>query len=186
MKLNISLCFKTVIAFSVFLTSCNRYIDVSTGKTIPVQQGYLNIYQDSNVLTYRSNISLTRDTEKIHPKPFKVKLPKRIKYYEFVGSSDFFFYYDKNQVVLIKVNLESQNTILDTSYIPSDAGLNEFFQHVSTGSRKGYNIKEITSRVGRANRIIKKGDAEILLYNITKENEGLFSNYLSSLVFIDN
>ena len=174
-----------ILPLIILLLSCNRYIDRSTGNNISVQQGHLNFYADSNVLVYKSNIGLTRDTEKVYPKAFKVKLPKKIKYYEFVGSTDFAFYYDNGQVVLIKVNLESPSLLQDTSYIPAEAELNRFIQLSSTGdNHRKYNAKEIASRADRINKVIAKGDATILLYNIVKKNENLFSNYLNSFSFL--
>ncbi len=54
----------------IVLQSCNRYIDKSVGSVVPVQQGYMQFYSDSNILEYRSNVGLTRIQEKIYPKSF--------------------------------------------------------------------------------------------------------------------
>ena len=185
--MRITMSYKVFILPVIILLSCNRYIDKSPGNTIPVQQGYLQIYSDSNVLEYKSNIALTMDTEKLYPKSFRVQLPKRIKYYEFVGSTDFAFYYDKSQVVLIKIDLENKKSTPDTSYVPSEVELSRFIQQSSTSNsnHKKYNISEMTGLSDRINKIIRRGDAEILLYNIVKEKEGLFSDYLSRLTIID-
>src|SRR5438477_11918240 len=99
------------------MSSCNRYIDVANGST-PVEQSSLKFYTDSNLFTFKTNIVTTRDTEKIYPKFFEVALPKKIRYYEFINSSDFGFYYDKGQVIFIKIELEPKMRSQDTTYNP--------------------------------------------------------------------
>lgn len=183
MKVNMS--YKWAAFLLLILLSCNRYVDTAIGNSVPVQQGYLKFYSDSNVLEYKSSVGLTRDTESVYPKSFRVKLPKNIKYYEFVGSSDFSFYYDKSQVVLIKIDLENKKSIPDTSYVPSEVELDRFIQQSSSSNHKKYSIKEMSGLSDRINKIITKGDADILLYNVTQENESIFSAYLNSLVFIE-
>ncbi len=186
MKLKTRNIWQILLLSIVILSACNRYVDVvKNGSNMPIQQGYLNFYRDSNVLIYKSNIILTRDTEKIYPRSFEVTLPKRIKYYEFLGMSDFAFYYDQNQVFFIKINLENRKGISDSSYVPSTEGLANFIQQLSTGNNKKYNIHEIAVNADRVNKIVTKGDATILLYNIKKENEDIFSSYLSSFVFLN-
>lgn len=182
MRSSVTLVF-SAIPLSVIFLSCNRYIDVSKENQISVQQGYFQFYRDSNVLVYKSNVALIRDTEKVYPKSFKVKLPKRIKHYEFVGSSDFAFYYGNNQVVFIKINLENGQLKQESFYVPSGEQLESFIQQVATDNNKKYDIKKIPSKAGRVSKIMVKGEATILLYNILENNEELFSNYLSSLTF---
>ncbi|QEC69296.1 hypothetical protein FRZ67_19025 [Panacibacter ginsenosidivorans] len=158
-----------IILFLLFIiaNSCNRYLDVVKNKSdVPVKQGSFEFYSDSNLLIYKSNVILTRDTEKIYPKSFTVRLPKKLRYYEFVGSSDFALYYDGGQVIFIKVDLENKEPTKDTVCTPSPNQLNEFIQsNLSTGNGK-YDIKKISFYTGRKNTIIKKGGATILLYNI--------------------
>ena len=148
----------------------------------PVEQGSLKFYTDSNFFTFKTNLVLTRDTEKIYPKFFEVALPKKMKYYEFINSTDFSFYYDKGQVVFIKIELEKVSN-KDTTYTPTKEKLEEFIQSLSTNGNK-YDIKKIILSKGRRNTILNKGEATILLYNIVEDNYNQFFTYLSSLRFI--
>lgn len=168
-----------------FLCSCaNRYLDVGNNKSIQVVDGSLIFYSDSNVLLYKSNVELKMDDEVVLPKPFKTKLPKKIMFYEIVGSSDFVFYYPDNQVLLIRISLNNTSLILDTSYIPSELEVDEFIHNSSVGgNHKRYNIKEISFKKDRVNKIIIKKDISILMYNIKKSNIDLFEDYLTSLEF---
>lgn len=178
--------FITGIALLVMLnmSSCNRYIDVAGGSS-SIEQGTLKFYADSNVFTYRTNIVATRDQEKVYPKFFEVALPKKIKYYEFINSSDFGFYYDKGQVVFIKIDLEPKRRRIDTAYTPLKKELEEFVQTELKTRRSKYDIKNISLIEGRRNIIITKGDATILLYNITSDNENQFLSHLNTFRFID-
>lgn len=181
---------KTFIFLPVFLlvifgiSSCYRYIDATNGDTV-IEQGSLKFYSDSNLFAYKTNIIATRDKEMIYPKYFEVTLPKKIKYYEFINSTDFGFYYEKGQVIFIKIELDSKIQSKDTTYIPSTEKLDEFIQLVIKTNGKKLDIKKITASKGRRNFIIIKGDATILLYNITNDNLKQFLDDLSSFKFIN-
>ena len=172
---------------SVFtLLSCNRYID-SKSEKIKILDGSFTFYADSNVLVYKSDVGLKMDNVVIKPKPFQVDLPKKIRYYELAAPSDFLFYYDKGQVASIKIDLEEKRIVLpDTSYTPSSIELDSFIQQSPTENHKRYNIKEIPRRSERVNKVIRKGDATILLYNILKGNESVFEDNLNSFTFLNN
>lgn len=182
-----SLTLNTILLLLIgFASSCNRYLDVIRyNDSVPMKQGFFEFYPDSNLLIYKSKVVLTSDAEKIYPKSFKVKLPKKLKYYELFGSSDFALYYDKGQVIFIKVDLENKKPAQDTVYTPSKEQLNEFIQFkISTGNGK-YDIKEIPFHAERKNVIIEKGSAVILLYNIYEENYDLFFDYVNEFSFIN-
>jgi hypothetical protein len=163
--------------------SCNRYIDAKNGNT-SIEQGSLKFYTDSNLFTYRTNIIATRDNEKIYPKSFEVTLPKKMKYYEFINSTDFGFYYDKGQVIFIKIELEPKVQVKDTTYTPSQEKLQEFIQSSLKTNGSKYDIKKIPVLKGRRNTILTKGDATILLYNVVDDNYKEFFGDVSSFKFI--
>lgn len=168
------------------IVSCNRYIDRATSNdNVPERKGYFELYPDSNIFTYKTNVILTRDTEKIYPKAFKVKLPKGLKSYELTGSSDFSFYYQKKQVIFIRVDLENNKSNQDTSYSPTEDELEKFVQSKLTLTKSKYNIKEIPMNPKRRQMFIKKGEATILLYNIEPKNYDLFYGYVNSFSFIE-
>jgi len=170
-----------LVVFS--MSSCRTYIDATNGST-PVEQGSLKFYTDNNLFTFKTSIILTRDKEEVHPKFFQVTLPKKIRYYEFINSTDFGFYYDKGQVVFIKIELEPVSKRSDTIYTPLKGQLEEFLQaDLKTGGGK-YDIKKIPFYKDRKNAIITKGDATIILYNITDNNYDQFLKYLNRFEFI--
>lgn len=170
----------------ITLVSCGKYLDaVKKTSVIPVKQGYFDFYPDSNLFTYKSSVVLTRDTEKIYPKSFSVKLPKNIKYYEFVSSSNFAFYYGKEEVIFIKVNLEGKESTEDTALFPSQEKLQQFIEYeLNTANNKKYDIKKIPFDKNRKTSLIKKGNATILLYNVQKGNYDVFYDYVSTFKFL--
>lgn len=166
------------------ISSCNWYIDV-TNESTSIEQGTLKFYTDSNLFTYRTNIVATRDKEKVYPKFFEIKLPKKIKYYEFINSTDFGFYYDKGQVIFIKMELEPTAQTKDTTYTPSQRELEELIQSVLKTNGGKYDIKKIPAHKERRNVILIKGDATILLYNMADDNYKEFFDNVSSFKFIN-
>jgi hypothetical protein len=180
---NVSLLLSGYLIMFIFC-SCNRYIDAKN-KSIRLLDGSFAFYPDRNELVYKSVVGLKRDHEILKPKPFQVKLPKKIKYYEFAVPSEFAFYYDKNQVVFIRIDLENSAPLLDTSYVPSAVELRTIIQQWPTGSHAKNNVREIDGRPDRINKLIRKGDATILLYNVVKNNEYLFVDYLNSFTFLN-
>lgn len=167
--------------------SCNRYIDTVKSKvSTPIMQGYFDFYSaDSNVLVFKTNVGLKRDTETVFPKAFKVKLPKGLKFYEISGSTDFGFYYANNQVVFINVKAFDNVLEGDTSYSPQGDELGELTLHKLSTTNNKYNIKNIPINDSRMQTIIKKGSAMILLYNIKQNNYSRFLEYIKEFSFID-
>lgn len=175
-----------ILFILITFTSCGRYLDtVKKTSIIPVKQGYFDFYPDSNLFTYRSSVVLTRDTEKIYPKSFSVKFPKNLKYYELVRSSNFAFYYDKGEVIFIKVDLENKVSAEDTIFFPSQEQLEQVIEYeLNTANNNKYDIKKIPFDKHRKSSLIRKGDATILLYNIRKENYDLFYNFVNTFKFM--
>ena len=165
------------------LVSCNTYIDAAKGSTA-VDQGSLKFDKDSNLFIYKTNFVATRDKEKVYPKFFQVKLPKKMKYYEFTNSTDFGFYYDKGQAIFIKIELEPKTRIQDTTYTPSQEQLGELIQSVLKTNGGKYDIKKIPAYKERTNTVLVKGDAVMLLYNVTENNYKRFFNDVNSFKFI--
>ena len=167
------------------IISCNKYIDtIKSTDNLPVSQGYLNLYSDSNVLIYNNNMGLTSDNEIIYPKKFKVKLPKGLLFYEYIGSEDFIFYYKKKQTVFIKIDLINTINKPDSVYYPTNSEMSDFIQSKLTLGSQKWDIKNISIIPLRKNLFIKKGAATILLYNIEEKNYNFFVNYINEFKFL--
>jgi hypothetical protein len=168
------------------IISCSKYIDITKNKThVPIMQGYLDFYPDSNILFYKTNVGLTSDMEKKYPKAFKVKLPKGLKFYELSNSTDFIFYYNKRQAVVINIDADYKEITGDSVYFPTKAELDNFILYNTSTSNHNYNIKEIPMKSMGKQVFIKKGAATILLYNIEPKNYDLFFKYVNSFSFIE-
>jgi hypothetical protein len=175
-----------ILIFTV-IASCSRVIDKTKIDTDLLESnGHFKVYLDSNIFTYSTNAILTRDTEKIYPKSFKVKLPKGLKSYELTGSSDFSFYYQNNQVILIRIDLENHKCDQDTFYYPSENELEKFIKSKLSLTKSKYNIIEIPINLKRKQMFIKKGSATILLYNIEPKSYNLFYKYVNEFSFIED
>jgi hypothetical protein len=174
---------KILILLTFGLMSCNRYIDTTNGST-SIDQGFLRFYTDSNLFTYKTNIITTKDNEKVNPKFFEVTLPKKMKYYELTNSTDFGFYYDKGQAIFIKIELEPKIQIKDTTYTPAKEKLEELIQAILKTNGGKYDIKKIPAHKERRNIILVKGNATILLFNITEDNYKQFFDDVNSFKFI--
>ncbi|MFL5787740.1 MAG: hypothetical protein ACJ748_06785 [Flavisolibacter sp.] len=184
--------FKTLGEYFLFIyfinlfVSCNRYIDkVSNFNNSPIKQGYFYFYPDSNVLVYKPEIILSMDREKLFPKSFKVKLPKKLKYYEITGTNDLSLYYPNNQTIFIRIDLQNNELLHDTSYFPQKQELDRIIQSKLNMQKSKFDIKSISYRQSRKQVIIKRGPATILLYNIENKNYELFFKYLNGLYFIN-
>ncbi len=163
--------------------ACNRYIDaVAKEDKLPKTVGYLAIYPDSNVFSYKASITLTRDKEKIYPRSFKIALPKDLKYYEVVGSTHFVFYYNNNQSVMVVVDLEDSTSVAENglSYIPKADEIDQIIQSKLTLTKSKFDIKRIPLNAKYKQLVVKRKWVTFLLYNIAPRNYDLFVNYLSS------
>lgn len=177
-----SLILISVVLIAANLAACNRYIDkVYTGNDI--QYHYLYPFLDSNIFRYKTNIILTRDTEKIYPKSFELILPKKMRFYEIMGSTDFSFYYDKKQVISMKIDLEKKEEGKDSIY--SDIALDQvekFINTVMTGGG-GFDLKKIKPVPGRKHVLLQKSHATILLYNILPGNIETYTRKAAQIKF---
>ncbi len=167
------------------ITSCNRYLDkTTTEKKIPVMQGMLTFYPDSNVLVYKSSIGLKADNEIQKPKPFYVKLPKGIKWYVMENSQSFAFYYKTGQVIAIEMDLSNNVAEKNTIYQPTSADIEKYRTAFTADVKQRYNIWNIEYLQNRKQLMIKKGAATILLYNILPSNYDQFRSFLEGIKFI--
>ncbi|GEP93835.1 hypothetical protein [Chitinophaga cymbidii] len=182
---------KSVIKASLYLSlfivsSCARYVDtVRSYSNGYAKNDFFQFYPDSNVFRYKSNVVLTKDTERIYPKFFEVRLPKKIRFYEFIGSTDFSFYYDKGQTVFIKVNLEKSKISRDTVYNPTRDQLGELIESTAQTGNGKYNLNAIPFNEHRKHLVMQRGNATTLLYNIEDKNFDLFYGYISKFRFIN-
>lgn len=159
------------------ITSCGSFIDNVTGsKALPVKEGYFYYYGDNNVLIYKPTVRLKADSEVFMPPSFKVDLPKGMKFYEINEPADFVIYYSKQQVFYIHIDRDSNNNI-DTAYTPDENELDDFILGKLTMRKYKYDIKKIKPSNARRNIILKNGQANILLYNITSVQ---FEDFLKS------
>ncbi|RXK85385.1 hypothetical protein [Filimonas effusa] len=176
-----------VVFFSI-MTSCRGYADTADGNTsIQMNNRYFQFYPDSNIFKYESNIALSRDEEKILPKAFKVKLPKGMISYEIIGSTDFCFFYEKKQVVYIKIDLENKAFVNNESFIYTSK-LDEVERLVQSklvlGENK-YDITKVRLIKDRKQLIMKKTGVSILLYNIKPDKLSLFRDYVSGITLLN-
>ena len=172
-----------ILVLASISAACNRHIDtVAKEDKLPKTRGYLKIYPDSNIFSYKTSITLTRDKEKIYPRSFKIALPKNLKYYEVVGSTHFVFYYDNNQSVMVVVDLEPSTSVAENglSYTPKAEEIDEIIQSKMTLTKSKFDIKKIPLNARHKQLVIKNKGATFLLYNIAPRNYDLFVNYLSS------
>lgn len=166
-------------------TSCIHYIDkVRRGeKKVQIMQGNMTFYPDSNILIYKSDVGLKMDNEILKPKSFYVKLPKGLKGYEIVNSESFVFYYSHQQIVAINIKLSNKTPISDTIYEPTKIESDRFLNS-NILSKEKLEAHKIKFNTQRDQRLIKKGAATILLYNITADNFNEFSKYLEGIRFL--
>ena len=186
MRIGNSIKYSLLLLSIITVYSCNRYIDSSRAKRqVVLNVGNLDFYSDSNVLVYKSNVGVKRDMETDYPKPFKVRLPKGLKGYEFSNSEEFLFFYKKQQSIVIKINLEKDTGTENISYSPDEGELRNFIEHKLYPGSGNYNIKEIPIKTNRRQMFIKRGAVTILLYNIEAKNYNLFFECVNGFSFIE-
>ena len=174
-----------LIALCIF-SSCNRYIDSGkTERNIPINDGFLYFYADSNVLDFKSKVGLKSDSERYEPKSFRIKLPKHLKWYKMSPPNEFTFYYERDQAIVVYINLFNPAEKKFLNYDPSEQELKEFIQHHVTASQEKYSINDIKYLTGRKQSIIRKGSAIILLYNILPANLDMFIKDVKSIEILE-
>lgn len=185
MKLHPSIAACIYLLMILPASSCTHFIDKAIRKREePVMQGNMTFYPDSNILIYRSNVGLSMDTEILRPKPFYAKLPKGLIWSSMANSESFVFYYPRQQVVSIYIDLTFSTSAKDTAYEPNESEVYNLINKSTLGYNEKYDIRKIGFNPRRKQLIIKKKAATILLYNITSENLSKFSEYLKEFRFL--
>lgn len=176
------------LIFTMLLGSCAKhYLDAIEKDTKePVKNNFFEIYSEYNIFRYQNNVGMTRDTEKINPRHFEVRLPKNIRYWEINNITDFGFYYDHDQVVFVKLKLKNAISKPDSIYTPSNNQLSKLIgEQLLTSGNKKYNIKEVNLLPKRENLIVDKGDALLILYNIEAKHLNTFSKDIKEFKFLN-
>lgn len=177
----------------IILSSCSKKLDTIKHNTPePVKNELskditLEYFYHYNIFNYESKIAASRDTEITNPKHFRIKLPKGLKYYVLNPLTDFGFYYDRKQVIFIKIKLFKNEVHKNDSIVSlTNKQLENLIEtEISSAGNRRYNIKDMAIVPGRKHLLIEKGDAFILLYNIKEENFATFSEYVKEFKFIE-
>jgi|GEM_PF-1604401 len=179
--------YKGIFFFLLFgLISCGNVLDnVSKSMALPIEKGYIYYYGDKNVLVYKPTVGLRRDSEEYMPKSFKIDLPEGMKFYEIVEPDDFVIYYSKKQVFYIHIDPDSDGRV-DTVYTPDEDELDDFIQEKLSFHDYKYDIKKIKLNKSRKTVMLKlkKGQANILLYNISSVRLEVFLKAVRSFRFL--
>jgi hypothetical protein len=170
--------------FMIVLSSCTHYIDqVKSQKSWPISDGKMEIFPDSNVLIYKSKVALKADKEVWYPKSFYTLFPKKLKWYEFLGDDNFSFYYDKDQVILISIDLQKSTDQPDSYYVPDNNEIDSLISKHPLPKAK-YDVSRIGMIPGRKQYVIRRKSACILLYNIEEKNYDAFVNSVKAFTFL--
>jgi len=182
--LAVAILYSSLFVVLLGMTSCNRYIDkTTTERKIPIMQGSLTLYPDSNVFTYRSSILLKADNEVKTPKPFYVRVPKGLKWYGVENSQAFSFYYESGQVISIVIDLADNVVEKDSTFQPTKAEIEKYRIAFTAVANQKYNMWNIGYDQKRKQLLVKKGAATILLYNILPRNYDQFRSFIEGFKF---
>lgn len=157
--------FVILASIVAFVYSCS----IQKGISLSSEDKSYDIREYSNYLLFKnkSKILLSRDKERFCPINFEIQLPKRIKSWEAINSTNFGFYYSHNQVIFISTNpFYTKEPTIDSVFVPSK---NEIKKMIANFETSGYNkrdIKKIGIVKNRKNIVMKKGNTTILLLNI--------------------
>ncbi|MFZ4412473.1 MAG: hypothetical protein ACOYOV_05255 [Bacteroidales bacterium] len=164
------------ISIVALLFSCSAQKKVS----LNFEDKSCNIKEFENHLLfkYKTNNFITRDKEKFKPISFEIQLPKKVKFWEVINSTNFGFYYKQNQVILITTTAIDKNGFnldgiyispenqIDSIYIPSKHSIEKMICDFETSGYKKWDIKKIRIIKNRKNLVVRKENITILLLNI--------------------
>ncbi len=161
-----------IFFINIFLADLSGQNDIKFKQEIYIENKDTCIF-----FKFIPNITYTRDNEIYKPKSFEINLPKKIKFWEAINSSNFGIYYKSKQVIFINTDLENcSNNKSDSIYTPSEKEIEYLITTIFETSReKRRDIKEIPFLKCRKHQIIKRQRITILLYNIKNKN---YDNYL--------
>lgn len=176
-----------LLTLCIIFYSCTHYIDrTRTQSTFPVDEGRMQFFPDSNTMIFKSHMKFRADTEIWPAKSFEIRFPKNIVSYDFDYGSWFIFYYKKDQVFAIWINIQNLVNQSDSIYSPSREELSTFIpSHYSYSSHNHkHNILTIPYISGRKQLIVRKKDVQILLFNIEERNIEAFKKDAETFTFL--
>lgn len=125
---------------------------------------------------YKSDIYVSRGTEKRYPKAFEIEVPHELKEYDFINFSEFALYFSQKQAILIITPLfEPIYEEKDTFYFPVKEELISFIEDDFDLVENKYFRKKNIILEGRKNAILSKDSTRIVLLNIQPQE---FNKYL--------
>jgi hypothetical protein len=138
-------------------------------------------FNDFLLFKFRTNIVLKKDMEILKPTPFDLNLPKKIRYWEVINSSNFGFYYNQDQVVFVTTVSSNKLTKGDKVYIPQNKEIEDLINDdLATSGNHKWDIKNIAIKQGRKNLLIIDGETKIFLFNIKEKNFEYFLKLVKS------
>lgn len=157
-------------AFIIVTISCETTKSFRKEYCVSPWDEYFSCYDDSLKFSYSSSLSYSKGKEIVNPAGFSLILPYGIRSFRFIGSDEFVFYYNHNQIVYLKIS-SGLNSNLDIykSYTPSLGQIDSIVHLMDSDIGKFKNIKPKSS-VNRINQLCLKKGSLIMLYNI-KVNE---------------
>ena len=167
--------FVILASIVAFVCSCS----IQKGVSLHSENKSYDIREYSNYLLFKhkSKIVLSKDKERFWPIGFKIQLPKRVKYWEAINSTNFGFYYRHNQVIFISTNsFYTKEPTIDSIFIPSKNEIEKIVDNLETSGHKKWDIKKMGIIKNRKNIVMKKGNTTILLLNIKNTR---FDDYYS-------
>lgn len=157
--------FVILASIVAFLCSCSIHKSVYLNS----EDKSYNIREYSNYLLFqhKSKTVLSKDKERFWPISFEIQLPKRVKSWEAINSTNFGFYYRHNQVVFISTNpFYAKEPTIDSVFIPSKKEIEKMVDNFETSGHKKWDIKKIGVIKNRKNIVMRKDNTTILLLNI--------------------
>lgn len=170
---------KTFLTLLLWTTS---YVALSQQKADKTHYPKIEALSDRILFTYKSEAKPTMDTYQVDPIEFYIYLPKDLKFYDIESSSDFGFYFSKNQVIFIKTRFYNADKSRDSVYVPSFQEVEKLIdREFLTDENEKYNIKKIPFDRRRKNFLIRKTGVTILVFNVLNKNKSKYVEFAKSL-----
>jgi hypothetical protein len=174
----------SVIFICIFLSG--PYSFGQTGSDDHLQRyDSVQVFQDSVIYTFCSNLTAWTQEHRIYPLHFRIRLPPNLLSTYASGMESFGFQYDNRQVIYVWLDYEDHTTADTTYYIHQEREIRPLLLKLDRiNDDTKLCIDDNPYDPSRETRIIKRGKATILLYNINKEDSTLFFNYATSFTFL--
>ena len=177
----------------ICIISCSKYNKGTASgpgnhhpTSIRTKYDSLKVYPDSSIYIYSSPFIARADTQSIYPQHFRIKLPPDLRHASIADMDEFGFLFKKKQVIYIYLNRDAANTG-DTTFTITNEEEIDILLHdklAAINHKKPLNIGRNPYSTNRTTMIIKKGNATILLYNVTKKEQTRFFTYAGSFTFL--